>query len=191
MHFAVLFASLIPVLIPLIIALVYNSKDKKTRRSSKTKIVVYHSELYAYILLLCSAIFFAFILMAPLMWGDEAPNPFKNKSDIIFYLVFGAFVLIGVIASIKILKFKLVFQLNKKTITVYPVILKLYSFSVDDISCIKRQTKKRYQMLDAERVVITVKGHRRVIVDSSYVSYRKFVENLIEIVDKSILVGFE
>ena len=53
--------------------------------------------------------------MAPLMWKDEAPNPIENKSDVIFYLVFGGFVLIGLIASIKVLRFKLIFQTNKKT----------------------------------------------------------------------------
>lgn len=193
MLFVLLLSFSIPTLITLVITIVHNSTEKKSRRNNKTKIVVYQSETYAHVLLASSVFFLIFMLMAPLMWKDEAPNPIENKSDVIFYLVFGGFVLIGLIASIKVLRFKLIFQTNKKIITVHPVILKQFSFNVDDICCIKKQTKHRYQMPDAERIVIKIKTKpsKRVIIDSSYVSYQKFVEKLVSVADESTLIGFK
>ncbi len=126
-------------------------------------------------------VFGLFIVLSPFMWPDE---PAENRT--IFYVIFGTAVILCAYLLVKSLRFRVV--VKKEKITVIPLLSKTYTFTFDDIETVKRQVKNRYKG-KAERVIIYTKYDKKVIVDSSYVSYEKLVERIIESVEKAKLTG--
>ena len=127
-------------------------------------------------------VFGLFIVLSSLIWPDESA-----KNRITFYVVFGLFVLLGIYMIVKALRFRIV--VKNEQIKVTPVATKSFVFTFDDIEIVKRQVKKRYNKGQAERIIIQTKQGKKLAVDSSYVSYRKLVERIIETVEKSKLIG--
>lgn len=126
-------------------------------------------------------VFGLLIVLSPFMWPDE---PAENRT--IFYVIFGTAVILGAYLIVKTLRFRVVVK-NEK-ITVSPLLSKSYTFTFDDIETVKRQVKNRYKG-NAERIIIRTKQGKKIVVDSSYVSYRKLVERIIEYVEKSKRLG--
>ena len=126
-------------------------------------------------------VFGLFIVLSPFMWPNESA-----KNRIIFYVSFGAAVVLCAYLVVKFLRFRVV--VKSERITVTPLLSKNFSFTFDDIETVKRQVKNRYNG-KAERVIIYTKYDKKVIVDSSYVSYEKLVERIIESVEKAKLTG--
>ena len=126
-------------------------------------------------------VFGLFIVLSPFMWPNESA-----KNRIIFYVSFGAAVVLCAYLVVKFLRFRVV--VKSERITVTPLLSKNFSFTFDDIETVKRQVKNRYKG-KAERVIIYTKYDKKVIVDSSYVSYEKLVERIIESVEKAKLTG--
>lgn len=122
-----------------------------------------------------------FIVLSPFMWPDE---PAENRT--IFYVIFGTAVILCAYLLVKSLRFRVVVK-NEK-ITAIPLLSKTYTFTFEDIETVKRQVKKRYKG-EAERIIIYTKQDKKVIVDSSYVSYEKLVKRIIESVEKTKLTG--
>ncbi len=126
-------------------------------------------------------VFGLFIVLSPFMWPNESA-----KNRIIFYVIFGTAVILCAYLLVKSLRFRVV--VKKEKITVIPLLSKTYTFTFDDIETVMRQVKNRYKG-KAERVIIYTKYDKKVIVDSSYVSYEKLVERIIESVEKAKLIG--
>ena len=126
-------------------------------------------------------VFGLFIVLSPFMWPDE---PAENRT--IFYVIFGTAVILCAYLLVKSLRFRVV--VKKEKITVIPLLSKTYTFTFDDIETVKRQVKNRYKG-KAERVIIYTKYDKKVIVDSSYVSYEKLVAIIIESGEKAKLTG--
>lgn len=126
-------------------------------------------------------VFGLFIVLSSLIWPDESA-----KNRIAFYVVFGLFVLLGIYIIVKALRSRIVVE--NEQIKVTPVASKSFVFTFDDIETVKRQVKKRYKG-QAERIIIHTKQGKKITVDSSYVSYKKLVERIIEVVEKSKLLG--
>lgn len=126
-------------------------------------------------------VFGLFIVLSSLIWPDESA-----KNRITFYVVFGLFVLLGIYTIVKALRSRIVVE--NEQIKVTPVASKSFVFTFDDIETVKRQVKKRYKG-QAERIIIHTKQGKKITVDSSYVSYKKLVERIIEVVEKSKLLG--
>ena len=126
-------------------------------------------------------VFGLFIVFSSLIWPDESA-----KNRITFYVVFGLFVLLGIYMIVKALCSRIVVE--NEQIKVTPVASKSFVFTFDDIETVKRQVKKRYKG-QAERIIIHTKQGKKITVDSSYVSYKKLVKRIIEVVEKSKLLG--
>ena len=126
-------------------------------------------------------VFGLFIVLSSLIWPDESA-----KNRITFYVVFGLFVLLGIYMIVKALRSRIVVE--NEQIKVTPVASKSFVFTFDDIETVKRQVKKRYKG-QAERIIIHTKQGKKITVDSSYVSYKKLVKRIIEVVEKSKLLG--
>ncbi len=122
-----------------------------------------------------------FIVLSPFMWPDETA---ENRT--IFYVIFGTAVILCAYLLVKSLRFRVV--VKKEKITVIPLLSKTYTFTFDDIETVKRQVKNRYKG-KAERIIIRTKQGKRIVVDSSYVSYGKLVERIIDCVEISRLHG--
>ena len=126
-------------------------------------------------------VFGLFIVFSSLIWPDESA-----KNRITFYVVFGLFVLLGIYMIVKALRSRIVVE--NEQIKVTPAASKSFVFTFDDIETVKRQVKKRYKG-QAERIIIHTKQGKKITVDSSYVSYKKLVKRIIEVVEKSKLLG--
>ena len=121
------------------------------------------------------------IVLSPFMWPNE---PAKNR--IVFYVIFGLAVVLSAYLIVKTLRFRVVVKNEKITVT--PLLSKTYTFTFSDIETVQRQVKNRYKG-KAERIIIRTKQGKRIAVDSSYVSYGKLVERVIDSVETSRLPG--
>lgn len=166
----------IPAFAILFVYVLYASKHKVAKRATKSKFTVYIPKAYAEIGVLDAIFFGLFILFSPIIWPDE------NNYMIVFYICFGTFFWLGIYLIIKTLRFRIV--VKGKEITVCPLLSKDYTFTFDDINKVIRQTKKRHKG-QAERIVIYTKHGKRVIAESSFVAYFKFVDIIQEYVDLS------
>lgn len=126
-------------------------------------------------------VFGLLIALSPFMWPNE---PAKNR--IVFYVIFGLAVVLSAYLIVKTLRFRVVVKNEKITVT--PLLSKTYTFTFSDIETVQRQVKNRYKG-KAERIIIRTKQGKRIAVDSSYVSYGKLVERVIDSVETSRLPG--
>lgn len=175
----IIFAILLPICISSFVNINRTLTKRASKRASKNKFIIYIPEVYAVVGFLVAFVFSAFILFSPLLWPNE-----NGKSLIVFYISFGAFVLLGIYIIIKSLRFRIV--VDKGVLTVYPLFQKSYSFTFDEVEIVTRQTKKRYEGY-AERLVVRTKDGKKTIIESSFVNYKKMVEQIIENVDRSKL----
>ena len=121
------------------------------------------------------------IVLSPFMWPNESA-----KNRIVFYVIFGLAVALSAYLIVKTLRFRVVVKNEKITVT--PLLSKTYTFTFSDIETVQRQVKNRYKG-KAERIIIRTKQGKRIVVDSSYVSYGKLVERVIDSVETSRLPG--
>lgn len=111
-------------------------------------------------------------------------NPIPH---VIFYIIFGLFLYIGIYLILKTLFWKVV--VKDDVITVFPIIRKPYLFTFNDIISVKRQVKKN--QLKSEGMVIRTISGRKLIVESAEVSYKRFRERIKEKVKADLLMNFE
>ena len=110
----------------------------------------------------------------------------QQKIELFFYVIFGLAVVLSAYLIVKTLRFRVVVKNEKITVT--PLLSKTYTFTFSDIETVQRQVKNRYKG-KAERIIIRTKQGKRIVVDSSYVSYGKLVERVIDSVETSRLPG--
>lgn len=178
----ILFVVLLPICISSFVNINHKIAKRASKRASKNNFIVYAPEIYAIIGFLVAFVFGTFMLFSPLLWPNE-----NGKSLIFFYISFGAFVLLGIYIIIKTLRFRIVVE--RVFLTVYPLFQKSYSFTFDEVKTVTRQIKKRYNGR-TERIIILTNQGKRVVVDSSFVSYKKLVKIIQENITVSKLIGF-
>lgn len=120
------------------------------------------------------------VLLGFTFLSDERPH-------FIFYMVFGFGYLLGMYLIIKTLTFKVI--VKKKKVTVFSSLKKPYSFTFDEVVSAVRQVKKN--QIKSERIVIKTTSGKRLIVESSEISYKRFAKKVQLEVRKECLVGFE
>lgn len=120
------------------------------------------------------------VLLGFTFLSDEQPH-------FIFYVVFGLFLWLGMYLIVKTLTFKVI--VKGKKVTVFSAVRKPYSFTFDEIVSAVRQVKKN--QLKSERIVIKTVSGKRLIVESSEISYKRFAKKVLLEVDRERLVGFE
>ena len=88
---------------------------------------------------------------------------------------------------VKTLNFKVI--VKEKKITVFSAFRKPYSFTFGEIVSAVRQTKKN--QMKSERIVVKTVSGKRLIVESSEISYKRFAKKVQLEVRREYLVGFE
>lgn len=104
----------------------------------------------------------------------------------IFYMVFGLFFWLGIYLIVKTLSFKIIVKGEK--ITVFSPFRKAYSFHFSEITSVIRQTKKN--KANSERIVIKTTTNKKLIVESTEISYKRFLKKIQIVVKSEYLKGF-
>ena len=105
----------------------------------------------------------------------------------IFYITFGLFSLLGLYLVVKTVTFRVV--VKGDLITVYSALRRPYSFRFNEIVFVKRQVKQTYYG-QGERMIIKSKDKKRVIVESSEISYFRMLDKIKNKVSNDLRTGF-
>lgn len=169
----------IPVFISLILSLVHRPKIKCNKKMTNQSFVVMIDSVVAFIggflAVVSVAILFCFTL-----FSNEPPH-------IIFYIVFGLFVWLGMYLVFKTLCFRVV--VKNETITAVPLFRKPFTFTFDEIISVVRQVKEN--QVKSERMIIQTKSGKKLIVESVEISYVRFMDRIKSEVNPKCLHGFE
>ena len=104
----------------------------------------------------------------------------------IFYITFGLFSLLGLYLVVKTVTFRVV--VKGDLITVYSALRRPYSFRFNEIVFVKRQVKQTYYG-QGERMIIKAKDKKRVIVESSEISYFRMLDKIKNKVSNDLRTG--
>lgn len=172
-------AIFLPACVAILVNVILANTDKAPKRRSKRRYAVYISQLVLMIGIIGVIFLGMFVFLAPFIWDDV---------HFIFYIVFGSGIWAGIYMIIYQMRFCIVVEQEK--ITVYPLFRRSYSFTFHDVYTVKRQTKNLYKG-QTERIVLRTEQGKKVIVESSFVNYFKFTEQIQNCVDASKLSGFD
>lgn len=123
---------------------------------------------------------FLILLLGFTFLSDERPH-------FSFYFILGLFIWLGIYLIVKTITFKVI--VKGEEIIVFSAFRKPYSFTVSEITSVVRQVKKN--QLKSERMIIKTEAGKKIIVESSEISYKKFMKKIESEVRKEYLVGFE
>lgn len=126
------------------------------------------------------AIICVIILLCFTLFSGEIPH-------IIFYVVFGLFLWLGMYLVLKTLCFRVI--VKNETITAVPLFRKPFTFTFDEITSVVRQVKEN--RTKSERMVIRTKSGKKLIVESAEISYIRFMNRIKSEVNAEYLHGFE
>ena len=143
----------------------------------KDKLVLVYPKFGLFVGIIGSIVFIC-VMLGFTLFSSELPH-------IIFYIVFGFFLLVGIYLILKTKNFKLIVE-DDEQIIVYSLINTIYTFGFQDIRTVVRQTKKN----GAERMVIKT-NNKKVIVEYSAIGYEQFKRLIESKVNHNKLYGFE
>lgn len=169
----------LPACLALIFSVMQNAAIKTSDTMSDENFTVMIPSIVIIIGAMCALMSLA-VLLGFIFLSDERPH-------FIFYVVFGFFFWLGTYLIIKTLTFKII--VNEGKITVFSAFRKPYSFTFDEVVSAVRQVKKN--QMKSERIVIKTVFSKRLIVESSEISYKRFAKKIQLEVKKECLVGFE
>jgi len=109
-----------------------------------------------------------------------------ERPHLIFYIAFTAVLIASLYIVLKTVFFKVI--VNDTTITVYNILRPTYSFEVDEIVSATRQLKG--DTMNSERIIIKTTSGKKLIIQSSQMSYEKFSSKIKKEVKKERLSGF-
>lgn len=177
--YLILSATIVPTFVMLIFSFVNRLNANVPKRATDNRFIIEFPRLYFTIGVIC-VIIFSVAIICFTIFSQELPN-------VIFYAVYGFFVLVGIYIALRALKSKVI--VNDTKITVYRIIFKPYDFLFSDIVSVKRQ--KRNNQMKSERMVIRTRDGKKLIVESSQISYKRFLKRIKSEVKSELLVGFE
>ncbi len=113
--------------------------------------------------------------------------PIFDDPDWIFYVSSCLLLLLCLYLIIKTVTFRVV--VKGDLITVYSATRRPYSFRFQEIVLVKRQVKQTYYG-PRERMIIKAKDKKRVIVESSEISYFRMLDKIKNEVSNDLRTGF-
>lgn len=170
---------LVPACVILIFSMVQRAGFRKSKAMSDENFTVMIPDMVAVIGAMCALMSLA-VLLGFTFLSDEQPH-------FIFYVVFGLFIWLGTYLIVKTLRYKVI--VKEKKVTVFSVFRKPYSFNFDEVVEAVRQIKKN--QMHSERIVIKTVSGKRLLVESSEISYKRFAKKVQLEVRRECLVGFE
>lgn len=170
---------LIPTCVMIILSVIQNWGSKTSEIKSDKHFVIMIPNIVWVIGMVC-AIMALLVMLGFTLFSNELPH-------LIFYLVFGFFFGLGLYLILKTLYFKVIVADEK--ITVFATFRKPYTFTFSEIISAIRQVKKN--QIKSERIVIKTVSGKRVVVESSEISYKRFMQRIKSEVKSEYLFGFE
>lgn len=168
-----------PVCVFLLFGLIMASKNKINKQSRKNSFTVYIPEFAAAI----GVIGMVLSTIIVLIFSFSS----RKIPHIIFYIVFGFFLYVCAYLIVRTFKWKVV--VCNDIITVYPLLSKPYSFTVNNIVSAKRQVKNN--KVKSERIVIRIDNGKKLIVENAEVSYMRFLKIIKLNANPEVLKGFD
>lgn len=174
----ILSAIFVPSCVMLIFSIIQKTRDKTSKTTSDKNFIVMIPRVVLIIGAMCALMSIA-VLLCFTFFSAELPH-------FIFYITFGLFFWLGIYLILKTLTFKVIVRENK--ITVFSAFKKPYTFTFSEVVSAVRQVKKN--QTKSERIVIRTVDSKKLIVESSEISYKRFSKRLQSEVKNEYLVGF-
>lgn len=175
----ILMAIFLPACVMAFLSMIQQSNIKASKTTSDEQFVVMISKIVISIGLvldfLCVMIVIGFTL-----FSEKIPH-------IIFYIIFGLGIWLGTYLALKTLKFKVI--VKGEEITVQNIFGKPFTFTFSEIVSAVRQVKKN--QVKSERIVVKTTSGKKLIVESSEISYKRFLLRIKSEVKSECLFGFE
>ena len=175
----ILYAIFVPACVMLMLSIIQTTGIRENKTMSDENFTVMIPGMVVIIGAMC-ALMSLTVLLGFTFLSNERPH-------FIFYVVFGLFLWLGTYLIVKTLNFKVI--VKEKKITVFSAFRKPYSFTFGEIVSAVRQTKKN--QMKSERIVVKTVSGKRLIVESSEISYKRFAKKVQLEVRREYLVGFE
>jgi len=128
----------------------------------------------------------ATIILVLTFLSNNSLSIVSNPANIIFYIIFGGFICLGIYLVVKTARFKVVVKSEK--ITVCPMIGRRYAFTFNEIASVLRQVKRN--RLKSERMVVKTIAGKKFVVESIEISYERFLRRIETEVNGKFREGF-
>jgi uncharacterized membrane protein YjgN (DUF898 family) len=174
----ILTATFVPVCVTLIFALLGKTNISEFDEMSHEQFIVSLPKTF-FVIGLISDLFFAVAIIG-------LPFISKENPHVGFCIIFGLFLWLGTFLILKAWRFRVV--VNGEDITVYSIIRVPYTFTFSDIISVRRQVKRN--RIKSERIIVKTKSGRKLILESSEISYEKFQMKIKSKVCPELLIGF-
>ena len=175
----ILLAIFLPVCITLVYSVIRRIDSNTSKAMTNEHFTVSIPQIVLIIGITCALMSTAVILGFTFL-SEEVPH-------LIFYIIFGLFLWLGMYLVLKTLRFRVV--VKDKIITVYSIFSKPYTFEFSEIISAVRQVKKN--QVKSERIVIKTTSGKKLIVESFEISYKRFLQRIRLEVKNELLSGFE
>lgn len=171
------------IFVPACVVLIFSMMQKNGIRKSKTMTDENFTVMIPVTVLIIGAmcsLMSILVLIGFTFFSNEHPH-------FIFYMTFVLFFVVGIYLILKTIIFKIVVQGEK--ITVFSVFKAPYTFTFSEIVSVVRQVKK--SQTKSERLIIKTADNKKLTIESSDVSYKRFVRKIQLAVRDEYLIGFE
>lgn len=175
----ILSAIFIPICVRAIFSAMQKSKSKTSKIMSDEHFVISIPKIVL-VIGIVDDLMFGGIMLGFTCFSKKLPHA-------IFYIILGLFLWLGTYLILETLKFKVI--VKDKEITVYSIFVKPYTFTFSEIISAARQVKR--DQIKSERIVIKTKSGKKLIVESSEISYERFLKRIKSEVKSEFLFGFE
>lgn len=175
----ILSAIFVPACAMAVLSALQKSSNKTSKSMTNEHFIVMVPKMVLMIGIAC-VLMSVIVLLGFTLFSNELPH-------MIFYLVFGLFLWLGTYLVLKTLKFKVI--VKGKEIIVYSVFKKPYTFTFSEIISAVRQVKRN--QMKSERIVVKTVSGKKLIVESTEISYKRVLQRIKSEVKSERLFGFE
>lgn len=172
-------AILIPPCVMAVLSIVQKANSRTSKTMSDRQFVVTVPNAVLSIGILCAFMSLMVMLGFTVFSSELPPLP--------FYIVFGLFFWLGMYLVVKTIRFRVI--VIEERINVFPAFGRAYSFSFGDIVSVIRQTKGN--RMHSERIVVKTSTGKKLIVESSEVSYKRFLNRIMSETGNGYSIRFE
>ena len=179
---AVAFAITMPTVLTFVFTAIRNAKSNPRGGITDQEFVVKYPRIIAWIGFVGNAILVAVGIILTLYWSGKA----NTTSFVLFYVVFGLFILLGTYLVLKCLIFRI--DVSGEQIKAHNLFRRPHTFSFNDIDSAEVQIK--VSNINPERIIIRTTSGKKIIAESMAKSYDRIVKRVKEEVPSERLKGY-
>lgn len=180
--YAFTFVSFLSIALSLVFTSLRNAKSDPRGGMTDQEFVVKYPRIIAWIGFVGNAILVAVGIILTLYWSGKA----NTTSFVLFYVVFGLFILLGTYLVIKCLIFRI--DVSGEQIKAHNLFRKPHIFSFNDIDSAEVQIKA--SNINPERIIIITTSGKKIIAESMAKAYDRLVKRVKEEVPPERLKGY-